>query len=55
MDDGFFFGKVSSVDSYGGGDDGGKIDGNINDGNGEGEFKDFDDVVVVVEGSNLDD
>ncbi|GKT51544.1 uncharacterized protein ColSpa_11725 [Colletotrichum spaethianum] len=45
LDNGLLLGKVGSTDSHGGGDDGGKTDGNTNNGNGKGEAENVDNAV----------
>ncbi|PMB73754.1 hypothetical protein BM221_001179 [Beauveria bassiana] len=55
LDNGLLLGEVGSTDGHGGGDDSGKTDGDTNNGNGEGEAKNHDNVVGAVEGRNPDD
>lgn len=55
LDDSLLLGEVGSTDSHGGGNDGGKTDGDTNNGDGQGETEDIDNVVGAVEAGNPDD
>ncbi|GKT86554.1 LOW QUALITY PROTEIN: hypothetical protein Ct61P_04404 [Colletotrichum tofieldiae] len=55
LDNSLLLGEVGSTDSHGGGDDGGKTDGDTNNGNGEGEAENCDNAVGAVEGGNPND
>ncbi|KAH6608110.1 hypothetical protein Trco_004423 [Trichoderma cornu-damae] len=55
LNNGLLLGEVGGADSHGGGDDGGKTDGDTDDGDGQSEAQDGDDAVGSVEGGDPDD
>ncbi|ROW03986.1 hypothetical protein VSDG_00847 [Cytospora chrysosperma] len=54
LDNGLLLGEVGSTDSHGGGNDGGKTDGDTNDGNSQGKAQNLDNGVGSVEAGNPD-
>lgn len=55
LDDSLLLGEVGSTDSHGGGDDSGETNGDTDNGDGQSEAKDIDNVVGAVERRNPDD
>jgi hypothetical protein len=54
LDDGLLLGEVGGTDSHGGSDDGGKTDGNTDNGDGKSETEDGDNAVRAVEAGDPD-